>query len=422
MNEDAQSALLKTLEEPPAGVTIVLCADQEARLLPTVRSRCFRLRLGLVGSRDIEAILADHGLVDPPTAARLGRLAGGRPGLAHGLRPRPGGGPHPRRAHARPARPDRRRRRPAPGGGPGRRPARDRAGRLRWRRPARRIGRQRRPRARSGAAPRRGGHGRRARRAGTRRPDGRRDRRRHRHDGPGCGPRRGDPHARHGTSPGRGGAAGPVDRRRARPRPDRSRRRPLGPRHGPPRRAGRRRRRRSTPTPPSRSSSVPPGPPNGWPRTSHPSSSSTRWCWPGRVARPWRPERRPVARAGRSASMPTVIGRVQGVGFRYFALREGMDLGLDGWVANTRRRLGPVRRGGPAGAAGDPARAPAGRSGRRRSWSASARPGCRPPARSDRSRCAAAPTAATDRSPYRPPHDRTGGLFRSVAGRGHPDA
>ena len=31
----------------------------------------------------------------------------------------------------------------------------------------------------------------------------------------------------------------------------------------------------------------------------------------------------------------TVIGRVQGVGFRYFALQEGMDLGLDGWVANT---------------------------------------------------------------------------------------
>lgn len=82
MNEDAQSALLKTLEEPPAGVTIVLCADQEARLLPTVRSRCFRLRLGRVGSRDIESIVADHGLADPPTAARLGRLAGGRPGMA----------------------------------------------------------------------------------------------------------------------------------------------------------------------------------------------------------------------------------------------------------------------------------------------------------------------------------------------------
>ncbi|HEY4188861.1 MAG TPA: hypothetical protein VGM28_00440, partial [Candidatus Limnocylindrales bacterium] len=82
MNEDAQSALLKTLEEPPAGVTIALCADHEARLLPTVRSRCFRVRLGLVGARDIERIVADHDLADPPTAARLGRLAAGRPGLA----------------------------------------------------------------------------------------------------------------------------------------------------------------------------------------------------------------------------------------------------------------------------------------------------------------------------------------------------
>ncbi len=82
MNEDAQSALLKTLEEPPAGVVIVLCADQETRLLPTVRSRCARVRLGLVGSRDIEAIVGDHDLADPPLAARLGRLAAGRPGLA----------------------------------------------------------------------------------------------------------------------------------------------------------------------------------------------------------------------------------------------------------------------------------------------------------------------------------------------------
>jgi len=85
MGDDAQTALLKTLEEPPAGVTIVLCADDEDRLMPTVRSRCARLRLGPVATRDIEAILADGDLADPPVAARLARLSGGRPGLARSL-------------------------------------------------------------------------------------------------------------------------------------------------------------------------------------------------------------------------------------------------------------------------------------------------------------------------------------------------
>ena len=58
MSEDAQSALLKTLEEPPAGTTILLCADDEERLLPTIRSRCTRIRLGPLGIRDVEAVLA----------------------------------------------------------------------------------------------------------------------------------------------------------------------------------------------------------------------------------------------------------------------------------------------------------------------------------------------------------------------------
>ena len=82
LNDDAQSALLKTLEEPPAGVTIVLCADEEERLLPTIRSRCARVRLASVGLRDIETLLGDLGVADAPTAARLGRLSQGRPGVA----------------------------------------------------------------------------------------------------------------------------------------------------------------------------------------------------------------------------------------------------------------------------------------------------------------------------------------------------
>ncbi len=82
LNEDAQSALLKTLEEPPRGVTIVLCTEREDQLLPTILSRCVRLRLGPVATREIEGILADTGVADAPTAARLARLSGGRPGVA----------------------------------------------------------------------------------------------------------------------------------------------------------------------------------------------------------------------------------------------------------------------------------------------------------------------------------------------------
>ncbi len=82
LTEDAQNAFLKTLEEPPSGVTMILCAEDEDRLLPTIHSRVARVRLGTLSPRDIEALLLDRGDADPPTANRLGRLAGGRPGLA----------------------------------------------------------------------------------------------------------------------------------------------------------------------------------------------------------------------------------------------------------------------------------------------------------------------------------------------------
>jgi DNA polymerase-3 subunit delta' len=40
LSEPAQNALLKTLEEPPRGVTIILIASQAESLLPTTLSRC----------------------------------------------------------------------------------------------------------------------------------------------------------------------------------------------------------------------------------------------------------------------------------------------------------------------------------------------------------------------------------------------
>lgn len=40
LNQSAQNAILKLLEEPPGGACFILCADNAAALLDTVRSRC----------------------------------------------------------------------------------------------------------------------------------------------------------------------------------------------------------------------------------------------------------------------------------------------------------------------------------------------------------------------------------------------
>ena len=125
MNDVAQSALLKTLEEPPPATTLVLCVDDEEQLLPTIRSRCARIRLGTVATRDVERLLEERGLADAPTAARLARLAGGRPGIAVAYAAAPEAETHPRRARAHAAGPSRPVARGPPGRGQGSARARD---------------------------------------------------------------------------------------------------------------------------------------------------------------------------------------------------------------------------------------------------------------------------------------------------------
>ncbi len=86
LSEEAQNAFLKTLEEPPPQAVLVLVATREVLLLPTVRSRCRRLELGLARATEIEeALLGGSGAAEPTTAssaALLARLAGGRAGWA----------------------------------------------------------------------------------------------------------------------------------------------------------------------------------------------------------------------------------------------------------------------------------------------------------------------------------------------------
>lgn len=78
MNDEAQNALLKSLEEPPPGSRLVLVATREDRLLDTIRSRCQALRLRPLADDELAAAHPD---VDPARRA----LCRGRPGLLPAL-------------------------------------------------------------------------------------------------------------------------------------------------------------------------------------------------------------------------------------------------------------------------------------------------------------------------------------------------
>lgn len=81
LTEEAQNALLKGLEEPPARSVIVLVASREDELLPTVASRCRVVRLGELSTDEVVAVLAREG-VDPGEAAERARWCSGSPGRA----------------------------------------------------------------------------------------------------------------------------------------------------------------------------------------------------------------------------------------------------------------------------------------------------------------------------------------------------
>lgn len=65
LNIEAQNALLKTLEEPPAASTFVLVTSRPDMLLPTVLSRCQRLRFGRLSPADVaDVLIRDHDYAD----------------------------------------------------------------------------------------------------------------------------------------------------------------------------------------------------------------------------------------------------------------------------------------------------------------------------------------------------------------------
>lgn len=82
MNPAAANALLKTLEEPPAGTVMFLLSVAPGRLLPTIRSRCRQLDLREVRADRLSSWLADDHGIEKATAEEATHLSRGRPGRA----------------------------------------------------------------------------------------------------------------------------------------------------------------------------------------------------------------------------------------------------------------------------------------------------------------------------------------------------
>ncbi len=82
LSEAAANSLLKTLEEPPDQVVLVLLASDASDLLPTIVSRCQLLELRPLPRAVVSRLLeSDYG-VEHGKAEEIARLSGGRPGWA----------------------------------------------------------------------------------------------------------------------------------------------------------------------------------------------------------------------------------------------------------------------------------------------------------------------------------------------------
>jgi DNA polymerase III subunit delta' len=91
MNRNAANAVLKIVEEPPERALLLLVSHNPGRLLPTIRSRCRRLRLApLPRAVAVRLIRQYRPRLEAPEAEGLAALCGGRVG--HALELADGGG------------------------------------------------------------------------------------------------------------------------------------------------------------------------------------------------------------------------------------------------------------------------------------------------------------------------------------------
>ena len=81
MTTEAQNCLLKTLEEPPEYITIILICTNEGNLLSTIKSRCTRIQFELLKDEEIQEYVKTK-LPDEQISEKLIELAQGSIGKA----------------------------------------------------------------------------------------------------------------------------------------------------------------------------------------------------------------------------------------------------------------------------------------------------------------------------------------------------
>jgi len=82
LREDAQNALLKTIEEPPEYVVVILLTNNVNSLLPTILSRCVELNFKPIRKDKIEKYLMDNCGMPDYAASINAAFANGKIGLA----------------------------------------------------------------------------------------------------------------------------------------------------------------------------------------------------------------------------------------------------------------------------------------------------------------------------------------------------
>lgn len=82
MNRNAQNALLKILEEPPANTVLILVCHRLGALIPTIRSRTQTFHLQALSKEHVQTLLQKHGYdLSPDQLETVYHMAGGSIGV-----------------------------------------------------------------------------------------------------------------------------------------------------------------------------------------------------------------------------------------------------------------------------------------------------------------------------------------------------